>query len=130
MIPFRRNSPVVENLTSWHTPTDDPVYRLVFSQRNMLPAADVARLADLLSASDSRPVPQNQRPCAAAGLADDDQLPAPPLITNWQLPDRALHAYVPPQPLAEEELIASWAGKQTTVGCVVATGPTSRRAAR
>ena len=42
---------------------------------------------------------------------------------------RTLRADAPPQ-LFTEEPITFWTDKQTLVGCVAATGPTSRRAAR
>jgi L-lysine 2,3-aminomutase len=49
VLPFRTNSYVVENLIDWDAAPDDPMYRLVFPQPDMLPAADVRRLADLIS---------------------------------------------------------------------------------
>jgi L-lysine 2,3-aminomutase len=49
VLPFRTNSYVVENLIDWDAAPDDPIYRLVFPQPDMLPAADVRRLADLIS---------------------------------------------------------------------------------
>jgi L-lysine 2,3-aminomutase len=49
VLPFRTNSYVVENLIDWDAAPDDPIYRLVFPQPDMLPASDVGRLADLLS---------------------------------------------------------------------------------
>jgi len=49
VLPFRTNSYVVENLIDWDAAPDDPIYRLVFPQPDMLPAGDVGRLADLLS---------------------------------------------------------------------------------
>ena len=48
VLPFRTNSYVVENLIDWDAAPDDPIYRLVFPQPDMLPAADVGRLADLI----------------------------------------------------------------------------------
>ncbi|RJL33585.1 KamA family radical SAM protein [Bailinhaonella thermotolerans] len=48
VLPFRANSYVVDELIDWSAAPDDPIYRLVFPQRDMLPAADVARIADLL----------------------------------------------------------------------------------
>lgn len=50
VLPFRTNAYVVEELIDWSAAPDDPIYRLVFPQEDMLPAADVARLADLLKA--------------------------------------------------------------------------------
>jgi len=48
VLPFRTNSYVAENLIDWDAAPDDPIYRLVFPQPDMLPAADVSRLADLI----------------------------------------------------------------------------------
>ena len=48
VLPFRTNAYVVESLIDWDAVPDDPIYRLVFPQPDMLPAADVARLGDLL----------------------------------------------------------------------------------
>jgi KamA family protein len=49
VLPFRTNAYVVESLIDWDAAPDDPIYRLVFPQADMLPAADVARLSDLIS---------------------------------------------------------------------------------
>ena len=49
VLPFRTNSYVVETLIDWDAAPDDPMYRLVFPQPDMLPAADVRRLAGLIS---------------------------------------------------------------------------------
>jgi KamA family protein len=48
VLPFRTNSYVVEELIDWSAAPDDPIYRLVFPQEDMLPAGDVARIAGLL----------------------------------------------------------------------------------
>ena len=48
VLPFRTNAYVVENLIDWDAAPDDPIYRLIFPQPDMLPEPDVARLADLL----------------------------------------------------------------------------------
>ncbi|MEO3830409.1 lysine 2,3-aminomutase [Actinomadura sp. B10D3] len=48
VLPFRTNAYVVEELIDWSAAPDDPIYRLVFPQEDMLPAQDVALLADLL----------------------------------------------------------------------------------
>jgi KamA family protein len=48
VLPFRTNAYVVESLIDWDAAPDDPIYRLVFPQPDMLPAADVAQLSDLL----------------------------------------------------------------------------------
>ena len=49
VLPFRTNAYVVENLIDWDAAPDDPIYRLVFPQPDMLPAQDVARLSDLIA---------------------------------------------------------------------------------
>jgi KamA family protein len=48
VLPFRTNSYVIESLIDWDAAPDDPIYRLVFPQPDMLPAADVRRLAGML----------------------------------------------------------------------------------
>ncbi|MQA98206.1 MAG: lysine 2,3-aminomutase [Streptosporangiales bacterium] len=48
VLPFRVNTYVVDELIDWSAAPDDPIYRLTFPQADMLPAADVARLSDLL----------------------------------------------------------------------------------
>ncbi|MFF4412276.1 KamA family radical SAM protein [Streptosporangium sp. NPDC001559] len=48
VLPFRTNAYVVDELIDWAAAPDDPVYRLVFPQPDMLPEADVSRLATLL----------------------------------------------------------------------------------
>ncbi|WP_214110946.1 KamA family radical SAM protein [Acrocarpospora catenulata] len=48
VLPFRTNAYVVEELIDWSAVPDDPIYRLVFPQDDMLPEPDVARLAALL----------------------------------------------------------------------------------
>lgn len=50
VLPFRTNAYVVDELIDWSAAPDDPIYRLVFPQEDMLPAAEVSRLADLLKA--------------------------------------------------------------------------------
>ncbi len=49
VLPFRTNSYVLERLIDWDAAPDDPIYRLVFPQPDMLPDSDVARLAGMLS---------------------------------------------------------------------------------
>jgi KamA family protein len=49
VLPFRTNSYVVENLIDWDAAPDDPIYRLVFPQADMLPPADIQRIASLLA---------------------------------------------------------------------------------
>jgi KamA family protein len=48
VLPFRTNSYVVEELIDWDRAPDDPIYRLVFPQRDMLPADDVRQLSGLI----------------------------------------------------------------------------------
>jgi L-lysine 2,3-aminomutase len=47
VFPFRVNDYVLDELIDWSRQPDDPIYRLVFPQEGMLPAADVARLRAL-----------------------------------------------------------------------------------
>jgi len=49
VLPFRTNSYVIESLIDWDAAPDDPIYRLVFPQADMLPAADTQRLSRLMS---------------------------------------------------------------------------------
>ncbi|MFE3451120.1 KamA family radical SAM protein [Nonomuraea sp. NPDC059194] len=50
VLPFRTNAYVVDELIDWSAAPDDPMYRLVFPQADMLPTPDVDSLADLLKA--------------------------------------------------------------------------------
>ncbi|MDR0342543.1 MAG: lysine 2,3-aminomutase, partial [Nocardiopsaceae bacterium] len=50
VLPFRTNEYVIEHLIDWDAAPDDPMYRLVFPQADMLPSADVERIAGLLAA--------------------------------------------------------------------------------
>src|SRR6201992_106582 len=49
VLPFRTNTYVTEQLIDWDNAPDDPIYRLVFPQPDMLPADDVDRLSGALS---------------------------------------------------------------------------------
>jgi KamA family protein len=49
VLPFRTNDYVVDNLIDWDAAPDDPMYRLVFPQADMLPVADVEQIAGLLA---------------------------------------------------------------------------------
>ncbi len=49
VLPFRTNEYVIERLIDWDAAPDDPIYRLVFPQADMLPAADVSEIAGLLA---------------------------------------------------------------------------------
>ncbi|HEX6527886.1 MAG TPA: lysine 2,3-aminomutase [Streptosporangiaceae bacterium] len=50
VLPFRTNSYVTGELIDWAKAPDDPIYRLVFPQPDMLPADDVRDLAGLIAA--------------------------------------------------------------------------------
>jgi len=54
VLPFRTNAYVVDNLIDWHAVPDDPIYRLVFPQPDMLPAEDVGRLSHLIETGASK----------------------------------------------------------------------------
>jgi len=49
VLPFRTNEYVVERLIDWDAAPDDPIYRLVFPQADMLPAEDIGPIAGLLA---------------------------------------------------------------------------------
>jgi hypothetical protein len=49
VLPFRTNAYVLDNLIDWAAAPDDPVFRLVFPQAGMLPAADVGRIASMIA---------------------------------------------------------------------------------
>lgn len=61
VLPFRTNEYVVESLIDWSAAPDDPIYRLVFPQADMLPAEDIEPIAALLS----RGVPDREVQAAA-----------------------------------------------------------------
>jgi KamA family protein len=61
VLPFRVNEYVVDRLIDWAAAPDDPIYRLVFPQADMLPEADVRTIADLLA----RQAPQDEIRAAA-----------------------------------------------------------------
>ncbi|MGH8794301.1 MAG: KamA family radical SAM protein [Stackebrandtia sp.] len=48
VLPFRTNEYVADELVDWSAAPEDPMYRLVFPQEDMLPEADVTKLAALL----------------------------------------------------------------------------------
>jgi KamA family protein len=50
VLPFRTNEYVLERLIDWNNIPDDPIYRLVFPHRDMLPAHEYAQLRDLVLA--------------------------------------------------------------------------------
>jgi KamA family protein len=49
VLPFRTNAYVVDELIDWDAAPDDPIYRLVFPQADMLPDADVRTISSLLA---------------------------------------------------------------------------------
>jgi len=49
VFPFRTNSYVVNELIDWSDIPNDPIFRLTFPVREMLPAEDYARVRDLLA---------------------------------------------------------------------------------
>jgi KamA family protein len=49
VLPFRTNAYVVDELIDWDAAPDDPIYRLVFPQADMLPDADVRAISSLLA---------------------------------------------------------------------------------
>jgi KamA family protein len=61
VLPFRTNDYVVESLIDWTAAPDDPIYRLVFPQADMLAAQDIGPIADLLA----RQAPQHEIQAAA-----------------------------------------------------------------
>src|SRR5580704_16342518 len=53
VLPFRTNDYVLESLIDWSAAPDDPIYRLVFPQADMLPAEDVSPIASMLASGAS-----------------------------------------------------------------------------
>jgi len=49
VLPFRTNAYVVDELIDWDAAPDDPIYRLVFPQADMLPDDDVRTISSLLA---------------------------------------------------------------------------------
>ena len=49
VLPFRTNAYVVDELIDWDAAPDDPMYRLVFPQADMLPDEDVRTISSLLA---------------------------------------------------------------------------------
>jgi L-lysine 2,3-aminomutase len=48
VLPFRTNEYVMEQLIDWNNIPDDPIYRLTFPHRGMLPAREYEQLRDLV----------------------------------------------------------------------------------
>jgi KamA family protein len=49
ILPFRTNAYVVERLIDWSAAPDDPIYRLVFPQADMLPAEDIIPITGMIA---------------------------------------------------------------------------------
>ncbi len=64
VLPFRTNDYVLESLIDWSAAPDDPIYRLVFPQADMLPAEDIAPIAALLDGG----APEREIQAAAHGV--------------------------------------------------------------
>lgn len=90
VLPFRTNSYVVDELIDWDAAPADPIYRLVFPQADMLPADDVARMADMLRSGAStlelnaaanqirarlNPHPAGQKELNVPKLANEEPVP-------------------------------------------------------
>ncbi|HXW47069.1 MAG TPA: lysine 2,3-aminomutase [Streptosporangiaceae bacterium] len=61
VLPFRTNEYVVERLIDWDAAPEDPIYRLVFPQPDMLPMRDIRPIADMIA----RGVPDQEVRAAA-----------------------------------------------------------------
>jgi hypothetical protein len=48
VLPFRTNAYVMDTLIDWSRVPDDPIYRLTFPHRDMLPGAEYEQLRDLV----------------------------------------------------------------------------------
>jgi L-lysine 2,3-aminomutase len=48
VLPFRTNAYVMDHLIDWNNIPDDPIFRLTFPHRDMLPAHEYARLRELV----------------------------------------------------------------------------------
>lgn len=48
VLPFRTNAYVMDQLIDWNNIPDDPIYRLTFPHRDMLPAEEYAQLRELV----------------------------------------------------------------------------------
>jgi KamA family protein len=55
VLPFRTNEYVVDSLIDWSAAPEDPIYRLVFPQADMLPSEDIGPIAALLASGASEP---------------------------------------------------------------------------
>jgi len=60
VLPFRTNQYVLEQLIDWKNIPDDPIYRLVFPHRDMLPAHEYWQLRDLVLVKQDEAAAQQQ----------------------------------------------------------------------
>jgi KamA family protein len=112
VLPFRTNEYVIENLIDWDAAPHDPIFRLVFPQPDMLPEADVGRIADLLAQAAPEPqlraavreIRMRLNPHPAGQLAlnmpalDDEPLPGvqhkyPETVLVFPKQGQTCHAY-------------------------------------
>jgi L-lysine 2,3-aminomutase len=111
VLPFRTNTYVTEQLIDWASAPDDPIYRLVFPQPDMLPADDVARLSAALASGGpdevrrlAHEVRMRLNPHPAGQLAlntpalDDEPLPGlqhkyPETVLYFPRQGQTCHAY-------------------------------------
>lgn len=68
VLPFRVNEYVLDELIDWDAVPEDPIFRLVFPQREMLNPADFERIADLMRNDASSDVLQEAIAEVRAGL--------------------------------------------------------------
>jgi KamA family protein len=61
VLPFRTNDYVIDSLIDWAAAPEDPIYRLVFPQPDMLPVGDIAPIAGLIA----RQAPEREIQAAA-----------------------------------------------------------------
>ena len=85
VLPFRVNQYVVNQLIDWDDAPDDPIFRLVFPQPEMLAPEHFSRIANLLksgaeeSGGTSRRRRDSSRAESAPGWPKNEECPA-----NWQ----------------------------------------------
>ncbi len=89
VLPFRVNEYVINELIDWDNVPDDPIFRLTFPQRDMLPPESYQRMADLLK---SNPTPKEVKALANELRQDLNPHPAGqmelnvPRLDNEKLP--------------------------------------------
>jgi KamA family protein len=64
VLPFRTNDYVLDSLIDWSAAPDDPIYRLVFPQADMLPPDDIAPIAAMIAEG----APDHEIQAAAHGV--------------------------------------------------------------